>query len=125
MNVSRNFMLVGAAYLLLGILIGMYMGGSGDHTLVPLHAHINLLGFTLMTVFGILFRLIPAMGANMLATLQFWLHQIGAAVLLILLFLLLTGRMAEASMAPWAPISELLVLLSVLVYGWNLIRNGR
>ena len=64
MQISRNFMVIGVAYLVLGIVLGMYMGGSGDHSLAPLHAHINLLGFTLMTVFGLVYRVIPAMAAT-------------------------------------------------------------
>ena len=51
MNVSRNFMLLGSAFLILGVVIGMYMGGSGDHSLAASHAHINLLGFVLSAVF--------------------------------------------------------------------------
>jgi len=53
MNIARNFIVIGSIYLIVGITLGMYMGGAGDHTLAPLHAHINLLGFTLMTVFGV------------------------------------------------------------------------
>ena len=62
MKISRNFIVIGSLYLIVGIGFGMYMGGSGDHTLAPLHAHINLLGFTLMTVFGLIYRVIPVMG---------------------------------------------------------------
>ena len=46
MDISRGFLVMGACYLLVGVLFGMYMGGSGDHSLAPVHAHINLLGFT-------------------------------------------------------------------------------
>ena len=56
MNVSRSFMLVGTLFLIAGIPIGMYMGASGDMALAPLHAHINLLGFVLMMVFGLIYR---------------------------------------------------------------------
>ena len=66
MQISRNFMVIGVAYLCLGIVFGMYMSGSGDHEFAPLHAHINLLGFTLMTVFGIVYRVIPDMAGSVL-----------------------------------------------------------
>jgi cbb3-type cytochrome oxidase subunit 1 len=125
MNVSRNFMLIGVLYLLVGMAIGMHMGASGDHALAPAHAHINLLGFTLMTVFGLVYRLIPAMASSGLATIHFWLHQIGTLVLVILLCLLLTERITDAAMSPAAPISEVLLFVSVLVFGWNLLKNGR
>lgn len=67
MNISRGFLLIGSLYLLVGVV----MGGSGDHWLAPAHAHINLLGFTLMTLFGIAYRVMPAMSGNTLARAHF------------------------------------------------------
>lgn len=124
MQISRNFMVIGVAYLFLGIGLGMYMGGSGDLSLAPLHAHINLLGFTLMTVFGLVYRVIPAMGTTNLARAHFWLHLTGSVILLVMLSMLLTGRITEAGMAPLAPLAELLVLLGVASFAWNVWRNA-
>lgn len=120
MQISRNFLVIGSAFLLLGIVLGMYMGGTGDHTLAPLHAHINLLGFALMTLFGIVYRVIPAMAEVSLAKAHFWLHLVGAVVLLVMLALLFTGRITEAAMAPLAPLAELLVLIGVGTFALNL-----
>jgi hypothetical protein len=125
MDVSRNFLLMGVAYLLVGVVFGMYMGGSGDHKLAPVHAHINLLGFTLMTVFGVVYRVFPSMARNGLAKAHFWLHQIRTAVLLIGLFLMMTGTVAEAVIGPVMPLAEGAMLLSVLTFGWNLLQNGK
>ena len=61
MNISRGFLVIGSLYLLVGIVFGMYMGGTGDHSLAPLHAHINLLGFALMMIFGLVYRQFPEM----------------------------------------------------------------
>ncbi|MEZ5912755.1 MAG: hypothetical protein R3D84_11470 [Paracoccaceae bacterium] len=124
MNVSRSFLLVGVVYLVIGIGFGMHMGASGDHGFMPLHAHINLLGFVLMTLFGILYRIIPAMAAANLARIHFWLHQVGAAILVMMLFLLFSGQVSEAAMFPIAPLAELLVLLATLVFAVNLWRNA-
>lgn len=124
MQISRNFLVIGSAFLFLGIILGMYMGGSGDHSLAPLHAHINLLGFALMTLFGIVYRVIPAMAESGLARAHFWLHLTGSVVLLAMLAMLFTGRIAEASMAPLAPLAELLVLLGVGTFAWNLWRSA-
>ena len=124
MQISRNFLVIGSVYLLFGILMGMYMGGSGDHSFAPVHAHINLLGFTLMTVFGLVYRALPAMAGSSLARVHFWLHQIGAITLLSMLMLLFSGKITEASMAPVAPIAELAVLLGVAAFALNLWRNA-
>lgn len=123
MNIPRSFIIVGGLYLLVGIALGMHMGASGNHAAAPAHAHINLLGFTLMTVFGLVYRVFPAMAENRLAAIHFWLHLAGTLVLLTLLFMLTTGNLGEAAMFPLAPVSEALVLLGVAIFVWNAFRN--
>jgi len=123
MNVSRDYFICGAVYLIIGIMFGMYMGTTGDHTLTPVHAHINLLGFTLMVIFGLVFRIIPAMAASPLARAQFWLHQGGALVLLVMLTLYLLGMVGDAVM-PLAGLAELAVLASAILFLVNILRNG-
>lgn len=117
-------MMIAVLYLLVGIGIGMHMGASGDHSLAPAHAHINLLGFVLMTLFGIVYRVIPAMADNMLAKLHFWMHQAGALVLLAMLLMLLSGRITEAAMFPIAPVAEVVIWLGVACFGLNVFRNA-
>jgi hypothetical protein len=123
MNISRGFLVMGAVYLLVGILIGAYMGGSGDSTLVPVHAHINLLGFTLMTLFGLGYRLIPGLAEGTLPKVHFWLHQVGAFLLLLGLYLMLTGKVAEATIGPAFPVLEGAILLGVILWLVALLRR--
>ena len=124
MNVSRNFLVLGSLFLIFGITIGTYMGASGDHSLAPSHAHINLLGFVLSAVFALTYKAYPAMTEGMLASVHFWMHAVGAGVLNILLFLMLAGLVSDAIMFPLAPITELLVLLGAVVFAWNVFRNA-
>lgn len=124
MNISRGFLVMGGAYLLVGIVMGAYMGGSGDHTLTPVHAHINLLGFTLMTVFGIGYRLVPGLADGTLPKVHFWLHQVGAFGLLLGLFLLLTGRAAEGTIGPVFPVLEGAILLGAVLWLVGVIRRA-
>jgi hypothetical protein len=124
MNVSRNFLLLGSAFLIVGIAMGMYMGGSGDHSLAISHAHINLLGFVLSAVFALTYKAYPAMAKGRLASVHFWLHFVGAVTVNLLIFLLLAQIITEAAMVPIAPISELLVFLGVIVFGWNVLKNA-
>lgn len=125
MLISRNFLLVGSLFLIIGISIGIYMGASGDRTLAPLHAHINLLGFVLMSVFGLVYKAFPNMAASGLATIHFWLHTVGSIVLLIMLGGLLTGRISEAAMVPVAPIAEVAILVGIICFVLNLLPNGK
>lgn len=125
MNVSRNFLLLSSVFLILGITMGMYMAGSGDHSLALSHAHINLLGFALSAIFALTYKAYPAMASVRLAGAHFWLHLAGAVLLNLMLFLLLAQIITEAAMVPIAPISELLVLLGVLAFGWNVLQNAK
>ena len=125
MSISRGFLLIGTLYLLIGILFGMYMGGSGNHAFAPLHAHMNLLGFTLMTLFGIVYRVFPEMAGGLLAKFHFWAHQVGVLVLMVMLFLLFSGRITEAQMPPVSPIAEMLVFLGILSFAWNLYTKAK
>lgn len=124
MSISRGFIVMGAAYLVVGIMFGAYMGGSGDTTLLPVHAHINLLGFTLMTIFGIGYRMIPGLADGLLPKLHFWLHQVGALLLLLGLFLLMTGRVAEATIGPVFPVLEGAILLGAVLWLVGVIRHA-
>lgn len=124
MSISRGFIVIGAVYLVVGIVFGAYMGGSGDHTLAPVHAHINLLGFTLMTVFGIGYRLIPGLAEGLLPKLHFWLHQVGALGLLVGLFLMMSGRVAEASIGPIFPVLEGAILLGAVLWLVGVVRHA-
>lgn len=123
MNISRNFLVIGAGYLLVGILLGMYMGGSGDHSLTPVHAHINLLGFTLMTLFAICYKVFPALASGMLATAHFWLHQAGTLVLLGGLYLMMSRTLPETTVGPIMPIAEGAVFLGILAFAVNAFKN--
>lgn len=124
MNISRGFLVMGAVYLVVGIVLGSYMGGSGDHSLAPVHAHINLLGFTLMTVFGIGYRFVPALADGALPKAHFWLHQVGALGLLVGLFLMMSGRVDEASIGPIFPVMEGAILLGAVLWLVGMVRRA-
>jgi len=123
MNISRNFILAGVAYLLVGISFGIYMGSSGDHSYAPLHAHINLLGFTLITVFGVLYRVFPETGLSSLARAHFWLHLVGSILMLGTLFLWFSKRIGEEAMFPVMPIAEVMIFVGIVLYAYNVFKN--
>ena len=124
MNISRGFIVMGAVYLVVGIIFGSYMGGSGDHSLAPVHAHINLLGFTLMTVFGLGYRMIPGLGDGTLPKVHFWLHQTGAFGLLLGLFLMMSGRVADTTIGPVFPVLEGAILLGAVLWLVGVVRRA-
>lgn len=125
MNVSRNFVLAGTVFLVIGIAFGIHMSASGKHDFAPLHAHLNLLGFVLSMIFALTYRSYDAMGASRLAGWHFWAHIVGSALLLIMLFLLMSGRITEAGMVPVAPVAELAILAGIVLFLVNAWQNAR
>lgn len=90
-HLDRLFILTGLIFLLVGMALGLKMSASMDFTLHGLHAHLNLLGFVLMTLFGLVYRAWPKMKESKLATVHYFLHTICVAVALFLLYFLLTN----------------------------------
>ncbi len=125
MNISRNFLVVGSLYLLVGLVLGTYMGASGNHTLTGVHAHINLLGFVLMSVFGLIYHVFPAMARNGLAKIHFWVHQVSVLVFVAVLYLVISGTVAEKTLALVLPVVTTLIILATVVFVWNLYQNGK
>ena len=66
-NIDRWFILTGLVFLLVGIALGIKMAKTMDFTLHGLHAHLNLLGFVVMTLYGLFYRQWPRMQEGMLA----------------------------------------------------------
>jgi len=121
---SRAFLVIGSLYLLIGVVVGMYMGGSSDYTLAPVHAHINLVGFVLMALFGLIYRQIPSMARTLAGKAHFWMFQIGALILVITLYLLISETVTPAVFGPVILVSELLVLGGLIAFAVNLFRHA-
>ncbi len=124
MNIARAFLIIGALYLVVGMSLGIHMGASQRFALAPVHAHINLVGFALMTLFGLVYRVIPAMGAGIFGRLHFWLFQLGAVVMLSGLYLLISETLPAPSVGPVMAIAEVAVLLGVVSFLVNLWKNA-
>ena len=56
-RVSAAFFVLGGLLLLSGMLLGEYMGAHNNFVLAPLHAHINLLGWVTLALYGTFYTL--------------------------------------------------------------------
>jgi len=107
-------------YLILGISLGIAMGASQNFTLRPVHAHINLLGWTTMALAGLIYSVFPKAGESRLARLHFWLLNLALPVMMGALTLLLLGHMG---IAPVLAIGEIVAALAILAFAANLFLN--
>ncbi|MBI1243801.1 MAG: hypothetical protein GC202_02255 [Alphaproteobacteria bacterium] len=108
-------------YLVAGVALGVFMGASGDHEMMPVHAHVNLMGWVSMALMGFVYRTFPAAAATTAATWHFWLYQIGTLVLLVAVAAIHLGHPAAE---PVAGAASVIVLASVLLFARAFI-SGR
>ena len=81
-TLSNNFLRLGVLFALCGVALGYGMGASGDHTLATVHAHINLLGWVSMFLYGLFYRAVPAAAAGLLPRLHFWCAVLGFLIMI-------------------------------------------
>jgi len=107
-------------YLIFGISLGIAMGASQNFTLRPVHAHVNLLGWTTMALAGLIYSVFPKAGESRLARLHFWLLNLALPVMMAALSMLLLGHMA---FAPALVIAEIIASVAILAFAANLFLN--
>ena len=61
--------------------LGIIMGISGDHSIYPAHAHLNLLGWVSLFLIGLFYRLHPALDASGIARIHVVVWIAGTIVL--------------------------------------------
>jgi hypothetical protein len=106
-KIERWWVLTGLLFLLVGMGLGLKMAVARDYGMHGLHAHLNLLGFVVMTLFGLCYRQWPRMQEGVLASVHYWLHTITVAVALTLFYLVLSNF----DLAPrLGPVMDLLLM---------------
>jgi hypothetical protein len=112
---SRTWFRLAAIYFAIGVMLGVAMGASADHSLFAVHAHVNLLGWVSMALFGIIGTAHPSITEGRAAAAQFWTYNVGVPVMLGALTLRLKGF---ASVEPLIAGASVLIGCSVLLFVW-------
>lgn len=121
-RISIAFFGAAVVYALTGMSLGMYMGGSGDHTMAPLHAHINLLGWASLALMGAFYGLAGARTPARLAWTNFGLSNVGNLMTLSMLAVILSGK------TPSQPVligGQVFIVAGMLVFGLAVITVAR
>ncbi len=108
--------------VLVGMSWGIVMAISQDHSAMPAHAHLNLLGWVSLFLFGIFYRLHPALETSRIALMQVCIWIIGTILLTIGVAMLHAGNKAGE---PFAGIGSVVLLGDMLLFGWLVIRSER
>jgi hypothetical protein len=110
-RIDTLFLLLAALCLIVGVCLGIYMGMNEDFQLMPVHAHLNLVGWVSLALFGVVYRLYPRLAASRLAGVQFWLAAPSAPLFPVGIYLAVFEDMPLL-----VQITSLLWLASALVF---------
>jgi cbb3-type cytochrome oxidase subunit 1 len=118
--VSQRFLQIAVVYLFLGALLGITMGVVQNFALVPVHAHVLLLGWVSLALFGVIYHLHPLAAKTRLARLHFWIHNIALPVFMVSLAFYITG---QAFLMGIVIVAGLLVLIGLGLFTANVLIN--
>jgi hypothetical protein len=111
---------IAVVYLLLGVAMGIYMGASQNFAMRPVHAHVNLLGWTTLALAGLIYTVFPEAGESKLAKAHFWLMNLALPVMMGALAMVLSGKVA---FVPVLAASEMAAAAAILAFAANLFLN--
>lgn len=77
-SIDRAYVTIGLALLVLGMLLGFYMGAANDTKYLNVHVALLLGGFVVLTLYGFLYRLWPSLKHAAFAKAQFWSAAVGS-----------------------------------------------
>ena len=117
---SLRFIRIAVVYLVIGALLGYYMGITQQFALTPVHVHVTLAGWLTLAVAGLVYHLYPDAALTRLARAHFWLHNIGLPVFMVGLALMLTG--SQGVMAVIAAGASTL-LIGLVLFAANVLLN--
>ncbi len=120
LRMARLWIKLAVLYLLVGVVVGMAMAATRHFEFIPVHAHINLLGWASMALAGLIYHQFPRAGGSRLGLWHFWLHNLALPVAMLALYFTLAGhpqleRLAIAASA--------VIVLGVLLFTVNLFVN--
>ena len=109
-------------FVLAGMIWGLQMAISDNHSAFPAHAHLNLLGWVSLFLFGIYYHLHPSLDRSRFALVQVCVWIAGTIVMAIGVGLVPTGHQVGE---PLAALGSFAVFAAMLMFGWLIFRSAR
>jgi hypothetical protein len=119
---SHRLLRIAVVYWVLGVCWGIYMGATESFTDIPVHAHLNLLGWVSLGLCGLIYAKAPHLERTLLAKAHFWLHNLGLPPLMAAVWLIVNGKPEIGG--PLAGIFSVVMGLGVLSFAANLWLQG-
>jgi hypothetical protein len=116
---SARLIRIAVVYLVIGVTLGIVMGITQQFALVPVHAHVNLLGWASLAIMGVVYRVYPAAAETRLAQVHFWVHNGALPVFMLGLAAMLSGH---ARLHVLVDIGASAVWVAIVVFAVNIWR---
>ena len=118
-NIAFVFFLAAVLCVTAGMVLGLYMAASENHVMVGAHAHLNLVGWASLALFGLYYNATPQAA-------QGWLPRVHAVVAILGVIIMVPGiAIASTGGSPGlAILGSFLVFVSMLVFLVTVIRFG-
>ena len=121
-RVSAAFFAVGVLCVLCGMIFGMWMGATQHFEAAPAHAHLNLIGWVTMALYGTFYALTANTISVKLAWIQFAVSTIGILVMIPSLFLLLLNG-NDPKFEPGITAGSMIVALGMVLFGVSVVKE--
>ncbi|MGO4523906.1 hypothetical protein AB4097_03480 [Microvirga sp. 2MCAF35] len=109
-------------FVIAGMAMGIGMAASQDHSIMPAHAHLNLLGWVSLFLFGIYYERRPALDRSRLALIQVLAWSVGTALMAVAVAAVHLGYTA---FDPVAAVSTLIVLAAMVLFAYFVFKPSR
>lgn len=118
-KVALAFFSVAPVYGLIGMVWGVIMAATDDHSLSPAHAHLNLLGMVLLAIMGAFYALAGSRVSQRLAWLNFAFSNLAVLIMTPMLVVILGGNL---SVIPIIMVGEACAVLGLFAFLLNVLR---
>jgi hypothetical protein len=123
MNLDRRYLVWSLCYAVAGMVLGIYMAASQNHSELVTHAHVLLIGFVVSFLYGLIHKLWLRPPPRALANLQFVVHQAAALTVSVGLFLIYGNYVPAASAEPIPAVGSVGVLLGMLLMLYMVLKS--
>jgi hypothetical protein len=114
-HIDRSFVGVGLIWLVLGMMLGLFMGVTANNQLLTVHITMVLSGFVVLALYGIIYRLWPALKESPLAKTQFWIAFVAVLGQVIGAYQFATSGGTQIAIIA---VSSVLAILAGLLMAW-------
>jgi hypothetical protein len=119
MEIDRAYVAIALLWAIAGMLLGLYMGIAADNKLLVVHVAMMLTGFVTLAIYGMLYRLWPALKESPLARIQFWIAVLSAAGIIVGSYFF-----ATSGSVPLVASASFVFIVSAVLMAWLFIAEA-